>query len=213
MSNFTFLPTEFRTVAESAIKAEGHIMGDPRAACFQARFTLEAMVHWLYRHDASLQMPYDHKLGTLLHEPTLQNLLPEAVFQKARVIQKQGNLAVHNARPVSQYDALQVVKELHTSVTGWCGPTPPMPHGKAQPGKMDVCRNRPAGPRWYHARNSRHWRDSSPNNTRPRSNSNRNVINSTPNSRYYENNLPKFAPPANNRPTRMTIPKQRPGAT
>jgi type I restriction enzyme, R subunit len=113
MSNFAFLPSDFRPIAESAIKAEGHIMGDPRAACFQARFTLEAIVHWLYRHDAGLRMPYDQSLGALLHEPSFQNLLPEAVFQKARVIQKVGNQAVHSGRPIRQYDALQVVKELH----------------------------------------------------------------------------------------------------
>lgn len=47
MSNFVFLPADFRAVAESASKAEGHIMGDPRAACVHARFTLEAIVHWL----------------------------------------------------------------------------------------------------------------------------------------------------------------------
>jgi type I restriction enzyme, R subunit len=113
MSNFAFLPKEFRDIADSATKAEGHIMGDPRAACFHARFTLESTVHWLYRHDPCLHMPYDHSLGALLHEPTFQNLLPQAVFQKARVIQKVGNQAVHNARPIRQYDALQVVKELH----------------------------------------------------------------------------------------------------
>ena len=88
-------------------------MGDPRAACFHARFALEAIVHWLYRHDAGLRMPYDQSLGALLHEPCFQNLLPEAVFQKARVIQKVGNQAVHSGRPIRQYDALQVVKELH----------------------------------------------------------------------------------------------------
>lgn len=113
MSNFAFLPSEFRAVADAATKAEGHIMGDPRAACFHARFALEAVVHWLYRHDASLRMPYDQSLGALLHEPCFQNLLPEAVFQKARVILKVGNQAVHGSRPVRQYDALQVVKELH----------------------------------------------------------------------------------------------------
>lgn len=113
MSNFAFLPKEFRDIADSAIKAEGQIMSDPRAACFHARFTLEAAVHWLYRHDPSLRMPYDHSLGALLHEPTFQNLLPQAVFQKARVIQKVGNQAVHNAHPVRQYDALQTVRELH----------------------------------------------------------------------------------------------------
>ena len=113
MSNFAFLPSEFRALRESATKAEGHIMGDPRAACFHTRFTLEAVMHWLYRHDSSLRMPYDQGLGALLHEPCLQNLLPEGVFQKARLILKVGNQAVHNSRPVRQYDALQVVKELY----------------------------------------------------------------------------------------------------
>jgi type I restriction enzyme, R subunit len=113
MSNFAFLPSTFREIAEPAVLAESHIMGDPRAACFHARFSLEAIVHWLYRHDTSLRMPYDESLGALLHEPSFQNALPPAVFQKARVIQKQGNQAVHNARPVRQYDALQLVRELH----------------------------------------------------------------------------------------------------
>jgi type I restriction enzyme R subunit len=113
MSNFGFLPTTFQSITESAVLAESHIMGDPRAACFHARFSLESIVHWLYRHDADLRMPYDESLGALLHEPTFQNAVPPAIFQKARVIQKQGNQAVHNNRPVRQYDALQVVKELH----------------------------------------------------------------------------------------------------
>lgn len=113
MSNFAFLPPEFRAIAESATRSEGHIMGDPRAACFHARFTLEAVVHWLYRHDTSLTMPYDQSLGALLHEPSFQNLLTDTIFQKARVIQKVGNQAVHNPRPIRQYDALQAVKELH----------------------------------------------------------------------------------------------------
>lgn len=113
MSNFAFLPEEFCDIADSAIRAEGHILGDPRAACFHARFTLEAVVHWLYRHDSRLRMPYDNSLGALLHEPSFQNTLPQTVFQKARVILKVGNQAVHNPRPVRQYDAMQVVKELH----------------------------------------------------------------------------------------------------
>ncbi len=113
MSNFAFLPRELRGIADAAVKAEGHIIGDPRAACFHARFALEAVVHWLYRHDNSLRMPYDQSLGALLHEPGFQNRLPQTVFQKARLIQKVGNQAVHNPRPVRQYDALQAVKELH----------------------------------------------------------------------------------------------------
>ncbi|MBI1294134.1 DUF4145 domain-containing protein [bacterium] len=113
MTNFAFMPSDFAEIAESATRAESHVKGDPRAACFHARFTLESIVHWLYRHDAGLRMPYDQNLNALLHEPTFQNLLPEAVFQKARVIQKVGNQAVHRPQPITDYDAMQVVKELH----------------------------------------------------------------------------------------------------
>jgi len=89
------------------------VMGDARAASFYARFALETAVNWLYKHDSGLRMPYDQSLGALLHEPTFQSRVPEAVFQKARVIQQAGNQAVHHQRPVRQYDALQVLKELH----------------------------------------------------------------------------------------------------
>ena len=41
MSNFAFLSDRFRAIADPAAdpaaKAENHIMGDPRAACFRAR--------------------------------------------------------------------------------------------------------------------------------------------------------------------------------
>jgi type I restriction enzyme R subunit len=112
-SNFSFLPPAFKDLAEASRKAEEHIMGDPRAACFHARFALELAVRWLYRYDASLRMPYDTSLGAMIHDPSFRNLLPEAVFQKARVIQQVGNQAVHEQKPIRQYDALQVVKELH----------------------------------------------------------------------------------------------------
>jgi type I restriction enzyme R subunit len=112
-SNFTFLPPAFKDLAEAARKAEGQIMGDPRAACFHARFALEVAVRWLYRYDTSLRMPYDTTLGAMIHDPGFRNLLPEAVFQKARIIQQVGNQAVHESRQIRQLDAVQVVKELH----------------------------------------------------------------------------------------------------
>ncbi|MGR3274648.1 DEAD/DEAH box helicase family protein [Acaryochloris marina NIES-2412] len=113
MTNFAFLPSQFRTIAESATRAEGYINSDPRTACFHTRFALEALVHWLYRHERSLQMPYDNKLSALLHEPSFQNLVPQALFHKAKLIKNIGNDAVHEPRPVAQKDALQAVKELH----------------------------------------------------------------------------------------------------
>lgn len=113
MSNFDFLPRQFREIAEAAKMAESHILGDARSACFNARLALERIVEWLYRHDTALRRPYEDKLGALLHEPTFQNLLPQAVYQKTLLIQRQGNLAVHSNRVVEKVDALIVVKELH----------------------------------------------------------------------------------------------------
>ena len=73
MSNFTFLPPAFKDLAEASRKAEEHIMGDPRAACFHARFALEVAVRWLYRYDRSLRMPYDTSLGAMIHDPGFRN--------------------------------------------------------------------------------------------------------------------------------------------
>ncbi|BDM80589.1 restriction endonuclease subunit R [Acaryochloris marina MBIC10699] len=58
-------------------------------------------------------MPYDNKLSALLHEPSFQNLVPQVLFHKAKLIKNIGNDAVHNPRPIHQKDALQAVKELH----------------------------------------------------------------------------------------------------
>jgi len=58
-------------------------------------------------------MPYDRNLGALLHEPSFQSRVPQVVFQKARVIQKVGNIAVHERGPIASKYARQVVIELH----------------------------------------------------------------------------------------------------
>ena len=113
MTNFAFLPTAFSAIAQSAKKAEAYITSDPRAACFHSRFSLEALAHWLYRHDKSLRRPYDQTLSALIHEPSFQTLVSPTLFQKARLIKNIGNQAVHDARPVSQQDAHQAVRELH----------------------------------------------------------------------------------------------------
>jgi type I restriction enzyme R subunit len=97
---------------DAASKAEALVQTDPRAACFYGRRALEAAMTWLYTYDAKLKLPYQDNLSALIHEPTFKAVAGEAIFTKVRVIQRQGNDAVHSARPVRQHDALQVVKEL-----------------------------------------------------------------------------------------------------
>ena len=88
MTNFAFLPNQFRSIADSAIRAEGHIIGDPRAACFHARFTLEAIVHWLYRYDrtaahALRQQPQCPNSRAILSKPC-----PPSSFLQSQTDQK-----------------------------------------------------------------------------------------------------------------------------
>ena len=112
MSNFTFLKTEWPDLHDAASKAEALAYPDARTACFHARRGLEVMVHWLYKHDASLKLPYQDNLSALIHEPTFKQAAGDAVFNKARVIVTLGNRAVHSHRAIATEDAQVAVKEL-----------------------------------------------------------------------------------------------------
>ena len=111
-SNFDFLQAEWPELHEAAGKAEALIHADARTACFHARRCVEVMVHWLYKHDVSLKLPYQDNVSALLHEPTFKKAAGDAVFAKMVLINRLGNQAVHGHRPVPQFDALTAVKEL-----------------------------------------------------------------------------------------------------
>jgi len=111
-SNFEFLRTEWRDLHAAAVRAEALVHPDARAACFYARRALELAVQWLYKHDASLRLPYQDHLSALLHEPSFRAALGPAVWTKTRVIKELGNQAVHSHAPVRQFDALAAVREL-----------------------------------------------------------------------------------------------------
>lgn len=110
-SNFAFLQLEWSDIHEAGTRAEASALPDPRTACFQARRGLELIVHWLFKFEAKLKLPYDDSLSSLIHEPSFKQLVGEAVFAKARVLVTLGNRAVHN-RPVASADGPVAVKEL-----------------------------------------------------------------------------------------------------
>jgi len=111
-SQFAFLQAEWAGVFEAATKAEASTVTDPRTACFYARRALELIVHWVFKHDASLELPYQDNVSALIHEPTFQNAAGNAVFQKAKFIVRYGNQAVHSPRPVLTGEAQSTVREL-----------------------------------------------------------------------------------------------------
>src|SRR5437879_11014151 len=112
MSNFAFLKSEWPDLHDASSKAEALAYSDSRTACFYARRGLEVVVHWLYKHDASLQLPYQDNLSALIHEPTFRNTIGPAVFAKVKVIKDLGNLAVHSHKQILESDALVAVREL-----------------------------------------------------------------------------------------------------
>ncbi|HXH05346.1 MAG TPA: DEAD/DEAH box helicase family protein [Vicinamibacterales bacterium] len=112
MSQFAFLQTEWPAVFEAAAKAEGAVHADPRTACFYARRALELALHWAFKHDPALRLPYQDNLSALIHEPSFKQTVGEAVFSKARIINTLGNRAVHGHRSVPESDALAAVREL-----------------------------------------------------------------------------------------------------
>lgn len=112
MSQFAFLQREWPAEYASCAKAEAAVHSDPRTACFYSRRALELAVAWMYKHDGSLQLPYQDNLSALIHDPTFKKVAGEAVFSKARVIVTLGNRAVHSHKTIPPDDALAAVREL-----------------------------------------------------------------------------------------------------
>lgn len=112
MSHFAFLQKEWPTIQDAAARAEAAVRNDPRTACFYARRALELAVHWAYKHDATLKLPYQDNLSALVHEPTFKQAVGQTVYGKARVIIALGNRAVHDHGTVPESDALNAVREL-----------------------------------------------------------------------------------------------------
>ena len=116
VSNFLFLQAEWPALYAEATKAEQAALTDPRTACFYARRTLELAVVWLFQAEGGrggrLQMPYKPDLSAFLFEPSFKVLVGPALHAKMDVVRKQGNNAVHSARPITAADATAVLREL-----------------------------------------------------------------------------------------------------
>ncbi|MBK1623500.1 DEAD/DEAH box helicase family protein [Afifella marina] len=112
MSNFAFLAAEFPTVHEPAAEAERQAKSSPTAAAFFAGKAVEVAVKWAFLNDPGLRLPYQDNIAALLHEPSFKRLAGEAVFAKARYINRLRNRAVHEEKPISEAEAFGAVQEL-----------------------------------------------------------------------------------------------------
>ncbi len=113
-TNFAFLRDEFGgDFYRRALEAERRVFFDPRAACVEARITLEEVVRWLYEISADLTEPYRSDLAARLSEPTFIALVGRTVQEKADLIRRHGNRAAHDGKVrVNERASLAVVREL-----------------------------------------------------------------------------------------------------
>ena len=113
MSQFAFLESEFRSQFEMAEWAERHALSDPGPAVIYARKALESGVKWAYKHDRQLPQPYEDKLNAYLNEPAFKAIAEGRVFRVAKKIQREGNRAVHESKPLTKLEAVEVVSALY----------------------------------------------------------------------------------------------------
>jgi type I restriction enzyme R subunit len=111
-SQFSFLAVEFPDEFGMAEWAERHALSDPGPAVIYARKALESGVKWMYRFDRSLPQPYEDQLNAYLNESVFKALANGHVFNVAKKIQVAGNRAVHDAKPPSKLEAVEVLSAL-----------------------------------------------------------------------------------------------------
>jgi type I restriction enzyme R subunit len=136
MSNFAFLQAEWPDLYRTARRVEEYLQSDPRSACFHARRALELAVQWLYQHDKSFRYPYDDNLAALLNESSFREHVPPAVYTKADLIRRTGNIAVHSRKAIPAQSALGAAIELR-HVLYWLARTYTKGDPSAIPTKFD----------------------------------------------------------------------------
>jgi type I restriction enzyme R subunit len=108
-SNFTFLQQEFLDIFQEIQEAEKHTFTAPRYAALLCRSALEKTIFWLYKNDEDLELPYDTKLGALLHNESFKNILKPSMLVELDVVRLNGNNAAHG-KTVKQLEALHSLK-------------------------------------------------------------------------------------------------------
>lgn len=116
-SNFSFIPSQWLTLAETPHIAEDNVYRAPSYAASECRKSLEEWIRWLYEHDQDLTLPYDTSLSSLMHAHAFKNLVAPIHFHQINLIRKLGNTAVHTKTKIKPEEALQALQLLHGFIT------------------------------------------------------------------------------------------------
>ncbi len=115
-TNFDFLTKEpqFEPFAEAAVSAERALPVSAVLCASACRMAMEFAVKWMYSVDASLTMPYNDRLATLISTDEFKGLLPVGMIAKLDYLRRVGNNAAHKPKGVSRDQAVLALRNLHS---------------------------------------------------------------------------------------------------
>ncbi len=111
-SNFSFIPSQWASLAQEPKEAEQQVYGAPLYAAMLCRKSLEEWVRWMYEHDADLTLPYDTSLNGLIHDQGFKNVVAPLQFNHINLIRKLGNAAVHTNAKIKPQEVLYALRLL-----------------------------------------------------------------------------------------------------
>jgi len=118
MSNFSFIPAKWASLATTPQEAEKHVYSAPLYAAMLCRKSLEEWVRWIFEHDADLALPYDTSLSSLMHDQGFKKIVAPNQFNQINLVRKSGNNAVHTNAKIKPQEALHILHLLHGFI-GW----------------------------------------------------------------------------------------------
>lgn len=118
MSNFSFIPGQWATIAKTPRDAELHVYSAPLYCAMLCRKSLEEWVRWMYEHDPDLELPFDTSLSALMHDQGFKDIVAPNQFNQINLIRKSGNNAVHTNAKISPQESMHMLRLLHGFI-GW----------------------------------------------------------------------------------------------
>ena len=114
MTNFDNLKKEpkFNTFSDVAIAAEKILYIDSTSCIINCRRAMEFAIKWMYSVDASLIMPYQDNLISLMSTVEFRDIIDEDLMKRMDFIRKMGNNAAHSSKKITEDQAILCLENL-----------------------------------------------------------------------------------------------------
>lgn len=115
MTNFDFLTKDkqFDGFSGIAVAAEKTLHIDLSTTIINCRRAMEMAVKWMYSVDASLAMPYQDTLVSLMNTDDFRDIVGNDILRRMDFIRRMGNNAAHTSKKVSEDQAKLCLENLY----------------------------------------------------------------------------------------------------